>query len=57
VVFIKKFIKLFLVLGVLAVIVYFVWTKTTIIQDLIGNFAGASIVPKNIVATILSMPF
>jgi len=57
VVFIKKFIKLFLVLGVLAVIVYFVWTKTTIIQDLIGSLSGAMIVPKQIIASIFCMPF
>jgi len=41
IVFIKKFIKLFLVLAVLGVIGYFVWTKTTIIQDLIGSLTGA----------------
>jgi hypothetical protein len=38
-VFIKKFIKLFLVLAVLGVIGYFLWEKG-IIQDLIGNLTG-----------------
>ncbi len=41
VVFIKKFIKLFLVLAILGVIGYFVWTKTDILQNLLGSLTGA----------------
>lgn len=39
-VFIKKFIKLFIGLAILGVVVYFVWTKTTIIQDLLSGITG-----------------
>lgn len=36
-VFLKKFIKLFIVLGILGGIGYLVWTQTTIIQDLLSG--------------------
>lgn len=36
-VFIKKFIKLFVVLGIIGVVGYLVWTNTTIIQDLLAG--------------------
>lgn len=35
-VFLKKFIKLFVVLAILGGIFYVVWTQTTVIQDLLG---------------------
>ncbi|MCK7487823.1 MAG: hypothetical protein MZU97_21725 [Bacillus subtilis] len=36
-VFLKKFIKLFIVLGILGGVGYLVWTQTTIIQDLLSG--------------------
>jgi hypothetical protein len=43
-VFIKKFIKVFIVLAILGGIGYFVWTNTTIIQDLLAGITGGAIV-------------
>ncbi|MBN2504787.1 MAG: hypothetical protein JXB20_05535 [Bacilli bacterium] len=46
IVFIKKFIKLFLVLAVLGAIGYFLWTQTDILQNLLGGLTGAYIGPN-----------
>ncbi|MBU1144506.1 MAG: hypothetical protein KJ971_01440 [Firmicutes bacterium] len=43
-VFFKKFVKLFIGLAILGVIVYLVWDNTTIIQDLLGSVTGGSII-------------
>ncbi len=51
VVFIKKFIKLFLVLAVLGVIVYFLWQQG-IIQNLIDGLTGSAFYRFVLLATI-----
>lgn len=38
-VFLKKFIKLFIVLAILGAGIYFLWTQTDIIQNLIGHIS------------------
>ncbi len=46
IVFIKKFIKLFLVLAVLGAIGYVLWTQTDILQNLLGGLTGAVFGPN-----------